>query len=415
MDTLREFALSHPEKIAARAVDSGDELAYGDLDRRSANLAHHLVSQGLNAGDAVAILMGNTLRYFEVAWAARRAGLFYVPISSHLNSAETNYILEDSGAKAIFVSESLVDRVDAMDPALRQRLQVFVVDDQVTTDTSTPYTAIAKSKDFPAELPDRPVGMDFAYSSGTTGRPKGIKPKILGAAQLKQLLAADWLKFLKLSPDTVYLSPAPLYHAAPLRFCMRCIMAGGTVLVMRKFDPRRALELIEQYRVTHCQWVPTMFVRMLDLPEDVRNSFDHSSLQVALHAAAPCPKDVKLKMLQWWGPVVWEYYSGSERNGATVISPEEWMTHQGSVGRAVSGELRIVGEDANVCPPRKEGLVYFANGPAFEYHNDPAKTADAYNEQGWSTIGDIGYVDEEGFLYLTDRRSNMIISGGVNI
>ena len=415
MDTLREFALSQPQKIAARAVDAGDSLTYGDLDRRSANLAHYLISQGLDAGEAVAVLMGNTLRYFEVVWAARRAGLFYVPISSHLNSAEASYIIQDSGAKVVFVSESLVDRIDAMDPDLKDGLRVVIVDDRPLSGTSSSYADIVESNAFPDDLPDRPVGMDFAYSSGTTGRPKGIKPKILGPAQLKQLLAADWLKFLKLSPDTVYLSPAPLYHAAPLRFCMRCIMVGGTALVMRKFDARRALEIIEQYRVTHSQWVPTMFSRMLELPEDVRNSFNHSCMQIALHAAAPCPKDVKLKMIEWWGPVIWEYYSGSERNGATVISPEEWMTHQGSVGRAVSGEIRIVAEDSSVCPPRKEGLVYFANGPAFEYHNDPAKTAEAYNEQGWSTIGDIGYVDEEGFLYLTDRRSNMIISGGVNI
>lgn len=415
MDTLREFALSHPQKFAARAVDGGDSLTYGDLDRRSAKLARHLISLGLDAGEAVAILMGNTLRYFEVAWAARRAGLFYVPISSHLNSAEASYIIEDSGAKVIFVSKSLVDLIDAMEPSLRDKLKVVVVDDRPTFSSSSSYAAIVESDGFPSDLPDRPVGMDFAYSSGTTGRPKGIKPKILGPAQLKQLLAADWLKFLKLTPEAVYLSPAPLYHAAPLRFSMRCIMAGGTVLVMSKFDARRALEVIEQYRVTHSQWVPTMFARMLALPQEVRDAFDHSCMQIALHAAAPCPKDVKLKMMEWWGPIIWEYYSGSERNGATVISPDEWIAHQGSVGRAASGEIRIVGEDGSMCSPRKEGLVYFANGPAFEYHNDPTKTAEAFNEQGWSTIGDIGYVDEEGFLYLTDRRSNMIISGGVNI
>ena len=302
-----------------------------------------------------------------------------------------------------------------MGASLKEELQVIVVDDGKIEGSDSAYASVVCSKTYPTDLPDRPVGMDFAYSSGTTGRPKGIKPKILGPAELKRLLAADWLKFMELSPETIYLSPAPLYHAAPLRFCMRCIGEGGTALVMKKFEARRALELIEQFRVNHSQWVPTMFVRMLDLPEQVRKSFDLSSMQVALHAAAPCPKDVKLKMMEWWGPVIWEYYSGSERNGATVISPEEWMSHQGSVGRAVSGEVRIVSEDGSLCPPCKEGVVYFANGPKFEYHNDPEKTAGAYNEEGWSTIGDIGHLDEEGFLYLTDRRSNMIISGGVNI
>lgn len=414
MTSLHKYALANPAKLAAVAVDSGDTLTYGALDMRSANLAHYLVRQGLATGDAIAVLMGNTLRYFEVAWAARRAGLFYVPISTHLTNAETAYIIEDAGAKALFVSASLIDRVEALDEKIRARLQIIIVDDQLEA-TGSAYASIVTSDEHPAELPDRPIGMDFAYSSGTTGRPKGIKPKILDTADLQRLLAADWLKFLGLSTETVYLSPAPLYHAAPLRFCMRVIMSGGTALVMNKFDARRALQLIEQYKVTHSQWVPTMFVRLLDLPDSVKLQYDHSSLQVALHAAAPCPKDVKLKMMEWWGPIIWEYYSGSERNGATVISPSEWMTHPGSVGRAVSGELRIVSEDGRVCEARQEGVVYFANGPKFEYHNDPEKTAGAHNEQGWSTIGDIGYLDEEGFLYLTDRRSNMIISGGVNI
>jgi long-chain acyl-CoA synthetase len=415
MTSLRKFALTNPEKLAARAVDSDDSLTFGALDSRSENLAWHLVERGAAVGDAVAILMGNTLRYFEVAWAARRAGVFYVPISSHLTAAETSYIIQDSGAKFLFVSESLLDRVEALEESLRHSIEVIVVDDKLVEGQHTSYSAIVNARRESPDLPDRPVGMDFAYSSGTTGRPKGIKPKVLSDSELQRLLAADWLRFFKLSPDTVYLSPAPLYHAAPLRFCMRVIASGGTALVMKKFDARRALELIQEYRVTHSQWVPTMFVRLLDLPGDVRSAFDLSSMQFAMHAAAPCPKDVKLEIMKWWGPIVWEYYSGSERNGATVISPEEWMAHQGSVGRAVSGELRIVAEDGSLAAPRQEGVVYFENGPKFDYHNDPKKTADAYNEHGWSTIGDIGYVDEEGFLYLTDRKSNMIISGGVNI
>ena len=189
---------------------------------------------------------------------------------------------------------------------------------------------------------------------------------------------------------------------------------GATVVVMEKFDPRLCLELIERHRVTHAQFVPTMFVRMLKLPEEEREGYDVSSLQVVMHAAAPCPVPVKQQMLEWWGPIIHEYYSGTEDIGSTYISPTEWLAHPGSVGRPMT-ECHIVGDDGEDLPPGEPGLVYFAGGQPFEYHNDPEKTASVVNERGWRTLGDIGYLDEEGYLYLTDRQAHMIISGGVNI
>jgi acyl-CoA synthetase (AMP-forming)/AMP-acid ligase II len=217
------------------------------------------------------------------------------------------------------------------------------------------------------------------------------------------------------SADSIYLSPAPNYHAAPLRFIMSMLRLGATCVVMEKFDAIQALQLIERHRVTHSQWVPTMFVRMMKLSEEERARFDVSSLTCAIHAAAPCPVPIKQQLIEWWGPIVHEYYAGTEANGFTAINSEEWLAHKGSVGRPLRGEVHIVGEDGSELPLGEPGAIYFGGGGTFEYHNDPEKTAQSYNEQGWSTLGDIGYLDEEGYLYLTDRTANMIISGGVNI
>ncbi len=213
----------------------------------------------------------------------------------------------------------------------------------------------------------------------------------------------------------IYLSPAPLYHAAPLRWTMAVQQLGGTVIVMERFDAELALKYVEQYHVTHAQWVPTHFVRMLKLPTEVREGYDMSSLKAVWHAAAPCPIPVKEEIIAWWGPIVHEYYAGTEGNGFTAINSVEWLQHKGSVGKGLTAEVKICDEDGNALPPRTEGAVYFAGGGAFEYHNDPAKTAESYNRHGWSTLGDVGWLDEEGYLYLTDRKSFMIISGGVNI
>ena len=269
----------------------------------------------------------------------------------------------------------------------------------------------------PTPIADQRAGADMLYSSGTTGRPKGIRPPlpvdedIHGPTPLATV-AANIFGF---GPQTVYLCPAPLYHAAPLRWCMAAQKLGTTIVVMTKFDPECALALIERYRVTHSQWVPTHFVRMLKLPDEVRARYDLSSLKVAIHAAAPCPVPVKQAMIEWWGPILYEYYAGTENNGMTLIDSRQWLEHPGSVGKAVVGTVRICDEDGEPLPPRTEGAVYFEGGPSFVYHNDPEKTQAATNRHGWTTLGDVGWLDEDGFLYLTDRKSFMIISGGVNI
>jgi acyl-CoA synthetase (AMP-forming)/AMP-acid ligase II len=234
----------------------------------------------------------------------------------------------------------------------------------------------------------------------------------LGVADTLFLLVAG---LFGANESTVYLSPAPLYHAAPLRFCLAVQRAGGTVVVMEHFDAEEALRLIDEHRVTFGQFVPTMFVRMLKLPEDVRSRHDVSSVQVAVHAAAPCPVPVKQQMIEWWGPVLHEYYAGTEGNGFCYASSEDWLAHPGTVGKPLVGILHIVDDDGAEVPTGESGTVYFESEAAFAYHNDPDKTADAYLRPGWSTLGDIGYVDEDGFLFLTDRKAYMIITGGVNV
>ena len=276
-------------------------------------------------------------------------------------------------------------------------------------------------EDARASMPTTPIadesaGSDMLYSSGTTGRPKGIKPPLTGAPidgpDVLTMMAQSLFGF---HGDCTYLSPAPLYHAAPLRLCMSIHRMGGTVVQMEKFNPEETLALIEKHGIDAGQFVPTHFVRMLKLPPEVRARYDVSSMKSAVHVAAPCPIPVKEQMLSWWGPVIHEYYAGSEGNGASYVSPQDWLAHKGTVGKAVFGELHVVGEDGEEVPPRTEGTVYFGGGAPLTYHNAPEKIAENTNKYGWSTLGDVGWIDEEGFLYLTDRKSFMIISGGVNI
>mgnify|MGYP001290591070 CR=1 FL=1 len=272
-----------------------------------------------------------------------------------------------------------------------------------------------------ASMPVEPIadeikGQDLLYSSGTTGQPKGVKLPLTGDPPDTITASGEAVAaFYGYDSNTVYLSPAPLYHAAPLRFNLAILMYGGTTVIMRHFDPVEALELIETYRCTHSQWVPTMFIRLLKLAQAERERLDTSSMKLALHAAAPCPVAVKEQMLDWWGPIIYEYYAGSENNGFCQVGPEEWLAHKGTVGRALYGELHIVDEEGTELPVGEIGTVWFAGGNEFEYLNDPEKTRSAHNEQGWSTLGDVGCVDEEGYLYLTDRLAFMIISGGVNV
>jgi len=406
-------AKANPDKPAYIMARSGQIVTYKELDDRSNQCAQLFRSLGLVTGDCVALCMENHPRFLEICWAAQRSGLYYSAISSRLTASEAEYIIDDCGAKVFITSKAKGDvaaELVGRNPAVGTRLMVDAAD----RGHQSYEEAVAAQ---PAEpIPDALEGNDMLYSSGTTGRPKGVKiplsGKPAGTPPALQLLVQG---LYKADGNAVYLSPAPLYHAAPLRFNLAIQRLGGTCIIMDHFDATEALRMIERYRATHSQWVPTMFVRMLKLPREERSRYDVSSLRVAIHAAAPCPVPVKEQMIEWWGPVLHEYYAGTEGNGFCAIDSEQWMTHKGSVGRPILGEVHILDDEGNELPAGEVGTVYFGAGAEFEYHNDPEKTAASRSEEGYSTLGDVGYVDEEGFLYLTDRRSFMIISGGVNI
>jgi len=408
------FAKSKPDHPAYVMDGGGEVVTYGQLEDRSNQAAQLFRKIGLKVGDAIAIFMENNARYFELCWAAQRSGLYFTCISSRLTAPEASYIIEDSGAKALFSSDrtdaALLDELISLNPGVHDRFMVGVPIEG--------YASYEEARDaMPAErIADEASGADMLYSSGTTGRPKGIRFPLSGAPideQNNLMLLTQML--YGYNEDMIYLSPAPLYHAAPLRFCMTVHRFGGTIVVMEKFDAEVALKAVETHKITHSQWVPTMFVRMLKLPEGARSKYDVSSLQVAIHAAAPCPIPVKKQMIEWWGPVIFEYYAGSEGNGFCAIDSNQWLAHEGSVGPALMGTLHIIGEDGAEVAQGEMGTIFFESENQFEYHNDPEKTKDSRNDKGWSTLGDIGYVDQDGFLYLTDRKAHMIISGGVNI
>ncbi len=416
MPHIQAWAERFPDKTAYLFPQTGDSLSFAELDLRSRRMAWWLVEQGLEAGDHIALLMENRVELFEIAWAAVRAGVYFTVISTHLKAGEVAYILENSECRLFIAS---VGQAEVAKAALAQTANRDIAGFAVDRDDSLPFPALHDSVAGSQErlgLPRRPAGRDLLYSSGTTGLPKGVSKALVPFEQRHEVApeVASWRARFGFDAETVYLSPAPLYHAAPLRYCMWTVQAGGTAVVLNRFDPRDALRAIEAHRVTHSQWVPTMFIRMLDLPEEDRRRHDLSSLRVAIHAAAPCPVHVKQRMIDWWGPIIWEYYAGSEGVGVTTINSQDWLRKPGSVGKAMLGELRILDEDGRELPPGEIGMVYFAGGPAFEYFNEPEKTRSVYLGD-MATYGDLGHVDEEGFLFLSDRRADLIISGGVNI
>jgi long-chain acyl-CoA synthetase len=403
-----------PDKAAAIETGSGRVRTFAQLELRSARLAHILADGGIAPGGHIAALMANQLEYFDVAWATQRSGLLLTPVNWHLTPAEVGYIVTDSGAQGLISAPALAgsDIVELAAPGLRFLTQGD--DGGRRADFEDLEEALAGASSEP--LRPEVEGAIMFYSSGTTGRPKGIvrtwAPVPYGTPQSIEQLMAHYYGF---DSASVYLCPAPLYHAAPLAWSMGTQRLGGTVVVMERFDPVEFLQLIERFRITHIQMVPTMFVRLLKLEPSQRSRFDLSSLRYVIHAAAPCPVEVKAQMLDWLGPIIYEYYSSSEGVGFTTIGPEEWRSHPGSVGKALLGNAHILGDDGAELPAGAVGTVYFEGTGAFEYHNDPEKTAEAYDRHGWSTVGDLGSLDEEGYLYLSDRRTNLIISGGVNI
>ncbi|MBV9395487.1 MAG: acyl-CoA synthetase [Methylobacteriaceae bacterium] len=404
----------NPDKIAYQMAGSGAAITYRELDQASNKGAQLFRSLGLKPQDHMAFLVENSLRFIEICWAAQRSGLFYTAISTYLTDAEIAYIVRDCGAKVFVLSATAGHDGAALAELCGPDVKIYVTGE---TKLLLPSWDHALAQQPATPIADEISGYDMLYSSGTTGRPKGVKPQFKNEplGTINPLLVLLCAKMCGMSAETTYLSPAPLYHAAPLRFNIMSGALGGTSTIMESFDPEEFLALIERHRVTVTQVVPTMFVRLLKLPEDVRRRYDLSSLKSVVHAAAPCPVDVKAAMIDWWGPILLEYYGGTEGNGITIVNSQEWLAHPGTVGRTLVGEIKILDESGAPLPAREIGGVYFSGGPAFAYHNDPQKTAGAYTPEGWSTLGDVGYLDEEAYLYLTDRRAYMIISGGVNI
>jgi long-chain acyl-CoA synthetase len=407
-------AATRPDHPAIVLATTGESISYRELDEEANRLSHVFRDMGLEPGDHIAFCLENHPRFLAICWGAHYAGLIYTAMSSRLTTEEMAYIIDNCAARVFITSPYKSDQAaelrDQM-PNVELRLMV-----DSTIDGYDSYEA-AIDQASPGPLKNRIAGTDMLYSSGTTGRPKGIIPAA-GQAALEDAgsgVGGIGEMLFGFNEDSRYLSPAPLYHAAPLRFCMGIHMAGGTVVVMERFDPEDYLRLVGEQQISVSQVVPTMFVRMLKLPEETRGKYDVSSLQACIHAAAPCPIDVKRQMIEWWGPVIHEYYAGTEGNGFVYCNSEQWLAHPGTVGLPILGVIHVVGEDGEELPVGEPGTIYFEGGSEFEYHGDPEKTADSRHPNGWSTLGDIGKVDEDGFLYLTDRKAYMIISGGVNV
>ena len=413
-------AQTQPDKAAvimAGPAFGGTVITYRELEERSARLAQLWWAAGLRPGDHVAILAENHPRYFEAFWAAMRSGLYFTTVNRYLQPDEAAYIINDCGAAALVCSFAVADLAGALHGQIPHCPLRHMWDG--TIEGFEAYEpALAAQPALPLE--HQPRGETMLYSSGTTGRPKGIKRPLSGE-QIDQpalVVSAIVGGLFGFNPDTVYLSPAPLYHSAPLAATTSTQALGGTCVVMERFDPVESLRLIEQHRITASQWVPTMFSRMLKLDPELRQGYDLSSHQVAIHAAAPCPVEVKRQMIQWWGPILREYYAGTEFNGFTFIDSADWLTHPGSVGRPLVGVLHICDDDGHELAVGEPGIIYFERDTqAFEYHNDAERTRAAQHPEHplWTALGDVGYIDAEGYLYLTDRKSFMIISGGVNI
>ena len=405
-----------PLQPAFIMATSGESVSYAELEARTNRLSHLFRNRGMKRLDHYAIFMENNSRYLEACGAGEKAGLYFTCVNSYLTAGELAYIINNSQSRILITS---VAKLDVAREAIKEcpRIELCIV-----ADGAGESDRIVGLKEATEGLPktpiaDQSIGTAMLYSSGTTGRPKGILRPLAEQPPSEQLPLFDFLqKLWQYREGMIYLSPAPLYHSAPQAAVNLTIRMGGTVIIMESFDPQRYLELVEQWGVTHSQLVPTMFSRMLKLPEEVRSRYDLSSLEIAVHAAAPCPATVKEDMIKWWGPIIHEYYGATEGLGFTACNTAEWLAHRGTVGRVLLGDLHILDGDMKPCPPGTPGTVWFKTASAFEYFNDPQKTREARSEDGtMSTVGDVGYVDADGYLYLTDRATFMIISGGVNI
>jgi acyl-CoA synthetase (AMP-forming)/AMP-acid ligase II len=412
----RQHAIEHPDQPAIIMGISGETLSYAEFEARANQVAHFLRSAGLQPGDHISVFTENSTRMLAIEGGAERTGLFYTLINSYLAPDEVAYIVTNSRSRLLFSSQA------KRDVAVAAAARCPQLERLVMTGTADPpegwesFDAVVGG--LPADpVPDESLGAAMLYSSGTTGQPKGILREVPDVPPGEPLPVMNFVRAMFGFRDGMtYLNPAPLYHSAPQASVSASLRLGSSTIVMEHFDAEQWLALVERYKVTHCQMVPVMFSRLLRLPEEVRSRYDTSSLECIVHAAAPCPVHVKQAMIDWLGPVITEYYGATEANGFTFCSSADWLAHPGTVGKPVLGELLILDEDGRERATGEDGVIWFRGVTAFTYFDDPDKTAESRRDGGvTSTVGDVGHVDDEGYLYLTDRKSYMIISGGVNI
>ena len=416
---LEPVAQARPAEVAL--LDDTGSIHWRGLNQRANQLIRVLQAAGLQPGDRLALFAGNSRYYFEMMLAAHHMGLRYVPVNWHFTADELAYVLQDCGASALVTDARLGPVAQAalrLAPDTAQQLRVCV---------DAPLAGFEALDRLLATQPDaseplgQSVGGPMFYTSGTTGRPKGVLRKAAGASTRVETLHAfanGVVQMVGLPIPGVTLLAGPVYHSAQWSFCFAALLMGSRVVMTHKFDAAQTLELIDQHQVTNVHLVPTQFLRLLRLPPEARERFNGTSLQKVWHGAAPCAPDVKRAMIAWWGPCIHEYYGSTEGAVVTGISSAEWLLRPGSVGRQIGKvEVHILREDGSSAPVTEQGSIYLRNQNAIEleYHNDPAKTAAAHHGTSLFTTGDVGWVDAEGFLYLTDRKIDMIISGGVNI
>lgn len=406
-------AAVNPGRIAQVMASTGSTLSYGELDRLSRRLARAFRENGLQVGDHVAILTGNHEMTLTVCWAAQRSGLYWTPINTRWKSAEVAHVLNDSGARALVVSDRFAGLAESAVADLADQPLLVCVDGRVGCFRSLDDLA-PRRDDKPLDLECE--GVEMLYSSGTTGRPKGVVPGPVGAPFGTNDATMDSLRqHYEISRDAVFVATTPLFHIAALASALMTQRVGGTVVVMERFEPEEFLRAVERYRATHTMLVPTIMGRLNELPVEVRDAYRLDSLRFVGHGGAPCPPSIKEEVLDWMGPIVHDCWGATERPGLTMISPEEWRTHRGSVGRPIVGTVHVLDEAEREVPAGTVGQVYWETDRPFEYHRDPGKTAASRSSQGWCTVGDLGYVDADGYLYLTDRTAFLIITGGENV
>ena len=412
----RQHAIAHPDKPAIIMATTSETVSYADYEARSNKVAHLLRAAGLERGDHIAVFMENCPHMLEIEAGAERTGLYFTLINTYLAADEVAYILTNSDSRLLFSSAArrpVAEAAAAKCPQLERMLMTGT--SELPAGWESYEAAVAGCPADP--VPDESLGAAMLYSSGTTGQPKGILRALPSTGPTEPLPVMEFVRMLLgLRPGMVYLNPAPLYHSAPAASVAVSLRLGATTVVMEHFDPEQWLALVERYQVTNCQMVPVMFSRLLRLPDEVRARYDTSSLECIVHAAAPCPVPIKQAMIDWLGPIFTEYYGATEAFGFTFCDSAAWLAHPGTVGRPIMGELLILDDEGRECPAGVDGTIWFRGATAFEYYRDPVKTAEGRTlDGGTSTVGDVGHVDADGYLYLTDRKTYMIISGGVNI